>query len=261
MSAGLLPRWQLRDDAIRMVAWRPSELAKLAAALEAAVLAWALDWGLPSQGQVRCEAETHGRDSDGWQALGGAGDSRSWAKVDPDCESQLARELLGTGDPLTALAAEVLRACRTDLRMRLATACSVAAEADACSDGPPPSSCWSGCVVASLPFGLRMWLPRRCVATLVGPAAALAASKRRPPELFPVSDAVAEAPIPLQVKLRPCQMDMGSLFDLRVGDVVGLQHAIVEPVAIEDAHGLQVFRGHLARARGSKAVELAPSST
>ena len=73
-----------------------------------------------------------------------------------------------------------------------------------------------------------------------------------------VASVVADFPMRLRVQLEACELDVGSLRELQVGDVLRLRHRIEMPAWVHTAGGDPLFSGFLVRSRGRKAVELAP---
>lgn len=140
---------------------------------------------------------------------------------------------------------------------------------------------WSGAVVVAAPwFGttLHLLLDTGAVHGLLRSANLRrpqhAAAKRTMP--VPVLHALAKAPVRLEVRLAPLDIDLGSLVSLGLGDVLRLGHAVDEPLHVvapgspTDAdplcHGWLGERGprvalELARPRaGAKALSTPSSS-
>jgi len=76
--------------------------------------------------------------------------------------------------------------------------------------------------------------------------------------LSPLQQALAGSRVALQVHLADCELAVGSLHDLQIGDVVPLPHPLRSPLQVRDGDGRPVFSALLARSRGCKAVQLAP---
>jgi hypothetical protein len=260
VSTDSTSRWQLRPSARALVAWRDHELATFASVLDAAVLAWQRDWGLDDTARTTCE-NTVARDRRaGWQLLGRHAGGAAW--IQSAAVVGLCRQLLGTDDASTPIAAEVLAACRQDLRVRCAASLQLAEDSDA-AELVPALTAWRGAVEARLAFGARVLVDAGCLLALLQ-AAGTPQRTDRPkaaPALHALSEAIADLPVPLKIRLRPCEIEVGALQDLVVGDVVLLPHPLDAAAAVEDADGQQLFCGQLARSHGRKAVELAPAPT
>ncbi|HEY0824824.1 MAG TPA: FliM/FliN family flagellar motor C-terminal domain-containing protein, partial [Ramlibacter sp.] len=126
----------------------------------------------------------------------------------------------------------------------------------------PDLSPWSGSVLVSLPGGARVLLGAALVRILVAwadDAGASQAAWSAPTPRVPVDRALAGIALNLQVHLEGCELSVGSLQDLQIGDVLRLQHRVDAPAAVTLPDGAPLFNGFLARTRGRKAVELAPA--
>jgi hypothetical protein len=170
---------------------------------------------------------------------------------------QLARALFGAAEACTPVLAEVVAMCRADAHARLADALQLAR----CDGEGPPAGAWrpwSGALLASLPMGWRVLLDAALVRSLLPPPAREAPATPAP--LVPLQRAAAALALPLQVHLEGCEVDIGSLQDLRPGDVVRLPHPLDAPAAVVARDGQPLFGGYLVRRRGRKAVELVPAT-
>jgi flagellar motor switch protein FliM len=85
-------------------------------------------------------------------------------------------------------------------------------------------------------------------------------SNRRLPQsrdaLVVATAALAERPLELHVELEGCELDVGALQDLQVGDVVRLAHGLDRPVCVRHA-GASLCHAYIGRRGNRKAVELA----
>jgi flagellar motor switch protein FliM len=78
-----------------------------------------------------------------------------------------------------------------------------------------------------------------------------------PQALTPVALAVECLRMPLHVELSACELDVASLEDLRIGDVVPVPHRLDAPLLVRDAQEETLFGGYLAQRGGRKALALA----
>ncbi len=256
-----------RADAIArpLLAWSDRQLAAVGGALETVFHAWRSDWGLapPSSGAVACEPAEPGNAAHAWQCLGGTGEGAAWTSPTGNEASQLASALFGDTPQVTPLLAEIGGACWSNALERLRAALRLDAVASA--PAAPPARAltpWSGHVVANLPWDARLLLEAPLVRALVD--AAGAAREPRAPlaaARVPLERALAAAELKLQVQLEGCELAVGSLQDLQLGDVVRLRHRVDAPATVILSGGAALFSGFLARSRGRKAVELAPAIT
>lgn len=121
---------------------------------------------------------------------------------------------------------------------------------------------WSGSVVISLAMP-----GQRVLSLLLNPAAVIALRERagmsvakRPGQgataAVPLTDALSECQLALQVELSPCELDLGSLESLRVGDIVPLAHSLDAPLLVMSAKDVHVCAGFLGLQGRHKAIEL-----
>ena len=258
--------WRAGVAANRLVAWNAQQLSALGRGIGAALSAWGADWGLGAAwlAAVECKAATAaGNEAAPWCWMAGSGDAavwRWWTSREPE---QLASALFGGSVQLTPMVAEIGQACWDDAVRRLRSLL-LAQEGDAPAD---PSgwtlSSWSGAVIVGLPWGARLLLGpalvRRVLAALPAEPRPAVSPPSRPP-LSALDRALADTPVQLQVQLDGCDLDVGTLQDLQIGDVLRLRHGIDAPAAVACTDGVPLFHGFLARSRGRKAVELAPAA-
>jgi hypothetical protein len=155
------------------------------------------------------------------------------------------------------LAHAVADACRLDGIARIASLLGLTSLED--TDGAPSAALarvGSGAVEAVLhaPLGERL---------LLGPEAAArwrrSAHDQAPPVREPLASAtaaLASRSLAVQVELEGCELEVGVLRDLQVGDVVRLEHGLQSPATLRHA-GAPLCRGYLGRQGNLKAVELA----
>lgn len=259
MSAPWLP-----PDAARALAWWDDEsLRRIGTAVEAALAQWQAAWGLQAQGpQCQCRAITSASVFDeGWQALAGAdAEAQAWLQVEQAANQRLAAELFGT-EVAGPMALAVATACHDDALERLARSLSLEPSSGARSSIPAAAvRPWSGAMVAELAGGFaarlvisgeaaRRW-QRRPLPASNDPAQAAAVP------LTPTADALSRQPLTLGVHLEGCELTLGAVQDLQVGDVVRIGHSLEAPARITDATGARTFSGYLGRQGAHKAVEL-----
>jgi hypothetical protein len=121
---------------------------------------------------------------------------------------------------------------------------------------------WSGCVVVSTPGSRRMprnlLLNAECVRALLasqGRGVAAPASWPRM-TLTPLAHALVDRKLPIRVELSACELDLGSLQGLRVGDIIPLPHSLDAPLLVSTTQEIPVCAGFLGRQGGFKAIEL-----
>jgi hypothetical protein len=205
-----------------------------------------------------------------WVSLGARGERAAWVQARPDDVEAVLHTLFPTESGHNAsvsvhgiayaVAAKAHCALIETLRARLgldAPGCE--AEPDAALFKP-----WSGSVLISVA------LPGRCaIAVLLNSATArsiLARDGRPKKEPFepqtacapldPVSQALAGRRLLLRVGLSSCELDIGTLESLRVGDIVPLPHSLDTPLAVSTVQGVHICAGFLGCQDGVKAIEL-----
>jgi flagellar motor switch protein FliM len=123
---------------------------------------------------------------------------------------------------------------------------------------------WSGGVLLSLPNAgallPSLLLNPQCVRVLLGSQASHPMvperARRAPPITVTVEQALAGHTLPIQAELAGCELDLGTLQSLRLGDIVPLPHALDEPLLVSTPVYGTFCAGFLGRQAGSKAIEL-----
>jgi len=130
------------------------------------------------------------------------------------------------------------------------------------------SNPWSGALSVHWPWCGGVWrlgLPHGAVAALLGsePAAARAplhsGEHLLPKE--PLDRALADRRVALRVMLKGAELNLGQLQELRVDDVVPLEHLLDAPAQVVGADGARVCDGWLGQSDGRIAIELAVSAS
>lgn len=253
--------WRRIERALPLRAWRDAELAALAQIVQEPVQAWRAAWGLPAQpSPVPCPSPTASDQEPEWRLIAAGGQGAAWLALAPDFEQGLARSLCGVEAVHSPLARGVIAACRDDLPARLLAALRMTAAPGVQPEPARAASPWTGQATVDLDIGARLLLDATAVATILrGNSVALdkpAVAAARAP-LTPIHGAVAGMRLPLQARLADCELEVGNLQDLCVGDIVPLRHRLDEPLQVRDASDALVFGGFLARQGPRKALELA----
>jgi len=195
--------------------------------------------------------------------MGRSGHPIAWVRAEKANEV-LARALFE--EPAsTSLALETVEACAEDGWKRVAAAlglsvCVSGRRAPCTAD----VAAWSGAleVALSATLDMRVLLRGEAVeAWCASNTVPRAASTRAP--VAPLStalEALAEHSVALQVQLRGCELEVGCLQELRVGDVVRLPHPLDAPVFFVGPSDTALLGGYLGRVDERKAVELVAAS-
>jgi hypothetical protein len=197
-----------------------------------------------------------------WQPAGSSGEQRIWLPT--QAQQALGVALFDLPEPADAQAARsVVAAAFSDLRSAMAAALKlVPADADLPAEHPATGA-WCGCVAVELPLAghpLRMMLNASCVAAIVPPAATVGT-----PGGMAMADLVAPAAamsgqvVTLKVELAACELDIGTLQSLRVGDVLPLSHALDAPARVLAAGDQHLCDAYLGKHGSRKAAELTRS--
>lgn len=255
--------WLPLESARPLQAWTGQQLDALAAALGRALADWRAAWGLAGDAPaLRCEAATsEAALRSGWVPLA-EGVAGAWLHVPADAGARLQRDLFG--DAGGALAATVAQECAHDAGQRLAAVLRLPPEPAAELQPPPGTGLpWSGAVQAELAgtpgwslllgaAAMRAWCAQRGLRAQDTPARAA------PEPLCSAAEALGARTLPLDVRLAGCELDLGTLQGLQIGDVVRLSHRLDAPARLTDAGGKTLFDGFLVAQKGRKALELVP---
>ena len=249
MTAGVRP----------LLWWAPWQLEALRGLGHEAWSLWAHDWLGVLETSVTCAAAdgTQGA-CEAWFKLGTSGQAQAWIDMDAHASEKISTALFGADMSPAAgtVASALVRNASDALRTRLAA--SLGLEADA--PGSPAEAVslqpWGGDVIVSLSspgMSLRVLLNGVCAGGLLaGDKVAGAAAG----ELPLLQDALSPVRTRASIELTPLEMSVGSLLEIRLGDVLRLEQSLDEPLHVKIGDQ-RVCSGHLGRSGIFKAVELA----
>lgn len=125
----------------------------------------------------------------------------------------------------------------------------------------PPDS-WLGALCVRLAWCGGVWslgLPHAVVAALLGGEATMPSAGLTAPRLPKVrlDQALAGQRVALRVMLDGAELNLGQLQELRLDDVVALQHALDSPALVMGTDGIPLCNAWLGQSEGHIAVELA----
>jgi hypothetical protein len=233
----------------------------LAGRIDAVLGAWAADWGIPPAlcPGVDCRALEDAAQPVPWQGLGGAPCGAAWTHSTGESRALLAGALFRGAPQMTPLIEEVAQACWNDALSRLRSLLALPDRGPCPDPAPSTLSAWSGSVEASLPFGARLLLAAGAVGLLIAAAGNASSAPRvvASGPLLGVPEAIGERELRIEVHLEGCDIEIGALQDLQLGDVLRLRQGLDKPASVSVAGGTPVFSGFLVRSRGRKAIELA----
>ena len=98
---------------------------------------------------------------------------------------------------------------------------------------------------------LRLFLNGPCVAKAIGARASDGGSSR----LAPVVEGISQLAVRASVELAGCEIDLGDLQALKVGDILRVPHALEQPMLVQ-VGDRPVCAAYLGRRGNSRAVEL-----
>jgi hypothetical protein len=247
--------WRPGHGARVLHAWRDADGARVAALARAVASDWARAWGVAAPDAVSCKAWPSCGGPEDWLPLGRNAACSAWYTAAPEAIGCLCTELFGVDHAQCGpIAREVAQDCASDLRARMGHGFGLA---HASALAVPGGCAWDGFLQVQVGQRIAVLLNAAAVAQLLagpGDAARVTGSVLAP--ITPLRSALAAAEVGVRVTLDGCDLDVASLQDLRVGDVVRLQHRLDEPARVEDGAGQPLLAGFLARAGVRKAVEL-----
>ena len=256
--------------------WQPGLLDQAARTVRAAWSAWTHDWisaSIPGSGGCTCtlahQSPSHAEVR--WDPIGTRGKAAAWIEVRHNPIENVQEAIFGLDHQLpappdaregmaTAVAHGAWAALAGTLRDCLSLDC------DDAQPRPPLGAFkpWSGCVVVSPPNGgplaHSLLLNAECVRVLLQlqgidrPAAEHAQHKRI--DMTPLQEALAGHKLLIQAELATCEIDLGDLENLGIGDIVPLSHPLDEPLRISTPVDGPFCAAFLGRHAGSKAIEL-----
>lgn len=266
--------WAPGSSASPLAWWTRAQLDAVATHIRGAWTKCARDWMAaprPMDAGFGCGPvhEAPQRAGARWELLGHRGAASAWLDTDGDITQRIQDLLFGPDHAPAQPAPGVARAVAVRATEALQESLRICLHIDApghASPGAPEAhefKPWSGSLILSLPgargASIVLLLNGACARILLPAAAAAAAvppSDEGRPKLVELRDALAGRSLTLRVELSPCELDLGSLQTLRVGDIIPLPHPLEEPLRVSTAAGSPFCAGFLGRRGGSKALEL-----
>jgi hypothetical protein len=255
--------------------WDPGQLAEIARCLQAALSNWARDWipgGVPASSPYICTFAHERPECSAlhWDSIGTRNQAAAWVEVRDDPVVHIQQAIFGAEHHSPAptrqqggIAHAVANRAWAALADSLCDCLSLdsdhrQAHADRALFKP-----WSGGVVASSssvgPLFHSVLLNAECVRALLRSHASHMtppARARQVPIRVTVEEALADHKLPIQVQLAGCELDLGILQSLRVGDIVPLPHHLDAPLLVSTPAYGTFCAGFLGRQAGWKAIEL-----
>jgi hypothetical protein len=256
--------------------WSPPQHEALAQRLQPLWSEWTGEWlALAPSGDapVRCRAahDEPALAGRGWTRFGARGEASAWVAGTDGPVARVEEVMFSRGQgaaagpATTGVASAVASTAWGELARRLRESLSLDL-ADEPSASPEASTFthWSGSVVVTLHgaagTSLSILLNGASVLSLLPstpatPSPSDKVSSARP-SLTRLDGALAARKLPIRVELVGCELDLGSLQGLRVGDVIPLAHPLDAPLLVSIGQGTPLCVGFLGRQAGAKAIEL-----
>jgi flagellar motor switch/type III secretory pathway protein FliN len=237
--------------------WSAAQLTELARQIEPVWAAWLRDWAAtPTAGMVAVACELAAERKDlahlHWNVLGATGSECAWHCA---VSEESASPIDGS------IAKAVWQEAQADFQAAICARLKL----ESCATTSYLASNfkeWAGAVILSMGDG--QCSPVQHVLLAAQPVSQMLAgfAPRRSEEntrlqraLVPVEAALNDKPVRISAQLAPCEIDLGSLLGLRVGDIVPLPHPLEEPLAVHlESHPF--CRAYLGKQGGAKAIEL-----
>ena len=215
---------------------------------------WQADWHCAGKGRVQAvNAADSGAKLLTWHAIPSR-EGAIWSEQAP-LRSTIAHALFGERS-LSAggIAARVVERAESDLLQALK---GLAGPAGGPQETARLFDRWSGAVVLRLPLNegvIRILVAPEPAEALAGAEVPAGALGQLPP-LDPLAAVIESRAVRASVELAECDVAIGELRDLAVGDVLRLQHLLSAPVAVRVA-GRAICNARLGRRGIAKAVAL-----
>lgn len=246
----------------KLYAWTTEQLGVVADVVAGPWNLWLRDWGLQEMGPLRCRAATPDDAAVRWLPAVNSGERRIWLAA--QSQQTLEAALFALPHPSKAEAARsVSAAAFADLRSAIVAALELVPADMGLREDEPATSTWSGSVAVELPLAARpllMMLNALCVAAIApAPKTVRTPGDVNTVELIAPQAAMSGQILRLKVELSACELDIGTLQSLRVGDVLPLPHSLESPARVLAAGNQHVCDAYLGRQGSRKAAELTRS--
>lgn len=252
--------------------WTDADLDAVRVSVEDACSAWVQDWlgaALKIESSVARAHERSPTHRHAWVPLGSRGDRAAWMQARTGAVEDVLHTLFPTEPGHTAspsmqgIAHAVAAKAQTALIETLQARTGLGASADEAEPDAALFKPWSGAVLISVTVPGRSAIAVLLNGATVRSFLAPAAGRKEPSQpqqraaLAPLAQALADRTLHLRIGLSSCELDLGTLESLRVGDIVPLPHTLDAPLLVSTVQGVQVCTGFLGGQGGVKAIELA----
>lgn len=252
--------------------WTDAELDAVRVPVEDACSAWVRDWIGSTPIVEATVARAHERpqtNRSAWVPLGNRGERAAWMQACTGAVEDVLHTLFPTEPGHSALqsmqgiAYAVAAKAHSALAEILQSRIGLGASADEAQPDAALFKPWSGSVLISVTIpgrsAIAVLLNCATVRSFLAPGAGRKEPSQPKPRaaLAPLAQALADRTLLLRIGLSSCELDIGTLESLRVGDIVPLPHSLDAPLQVSTVQGVQVCAGFLGSRHGVKAIELA----
>lgn len=250
--------WRPTEAARALRWWSESGMQRLSDDLRVLLQAWSVAWDIPCNAAgLRCgPPQPQGWHEGDWIAFEAGGHAQAWLRLPDDGGAALLTACFGVSTRVGLLARAVIDGCQDDLVARIAGFAGLVCRAGSSAPDPGLARFASGTLDVDFPAPLNARLR-------IGPGIAArwnvmqrTVAGRRLEPLATVLAALGNHPLTLDLELEGCELEVGALQGLQIGDVVRLGHGLHRPAAFRHA-GAPVCNAYLGRRGIRKAVELA----
>jgi flagellar motor switch/type III secretory pathway protein FliN len=240
-----------------------TDLADLSRSLDSAVCRWKDGWlgdahGPLARSRCRVAHEASERNAVDWRLLGRNSDATAWICIPDRAREEMSRAFFAGEHG--QIVAEVARTACVEYEEALRIHLDLFAQPSRETASAETFHRWGGAVFAELPLAgeqrCLMLMNAACVTRRLGAHARPKAVRSRSSELVSCESALASTKVSLHVELAHCELEIGNLAALQVGDVIPWPHDLEHPLDVCMSDGTQICSGHLGRVDASKAVEL-----
>jgi hypothetical protein len=248
--------WRSAPQATAVLAWRDADADRVAGIVATALERWAMDWDLPAPAATpgRClPASANPQQGSAWRPFARSEAGTAWIHGPAERECLVPVSWLPEVPATTPVVQAVEAERERDVQARIASALQLEPASAPCLLPDTVWSRWSGALVAQIPGGCSLLLEAGVVRRLLGPPVSRPARRA----LVPVDAAMAARPLRVEVELDGCELPLGELAGLQLGDVLRLRHPVDHPARVRHAGADFLFHAWLARSRGRRAVEFA----
>lgn len=239
--------------------WSAERIARFEGALAGVLATWGQAWGLPDTAwQVHAQPI-----ASPWQAPAGVatfqagGTAMAWLQWD-DPDAERIRTLLFDAPAQDGpISRAVAAACKGDAAARIAALLDLATATVRAGPSAGDVRAGSGALDVRVDGTVQGRLVVGAQAAHRWREGSTPRAPGRPAlPLSSVPEALARHSVSLEVRLQGCELDVGTLQDLRPGDVVRLQHLLKSPAVLADGDDRPLFHGYLGRQGADKAIGL-----